>query len=241
MIGWRAAACGVRFPVTLFFAMVATTLQWPPGSEPMTIVRIVATTLMVMVLAASPLGADADTGAVDQAVQAYRNGDYAAALDGFKPAAEAGNPAAQYWLGQMYAEGIGVDKDMTKAAEWTEKSAKQGEIAAMRALGGLYLRGEGVLQDYEQGHQWLEKAAYSNDAVAQRELGQTYEKGEGVEQSKVWAYVWYNYAAKNGDQQAEKLRDSVARSMSEAEVSQAQELGRSIEGEFFAPMPGGKG
>jgi len=45
-----------------------------------------------------------------------------------------GNPAAQYELANFYLEGIGVEKDKSKAKEWLEKAAKQGHKEAIKLL-----------------------------------------------------------------------------------------------------------
>jgi hypothetical protein len=45
-----------------------------------------------------------------------------------------GNPAAQYELSNFYLEGIGVEKDKSKAKEWLEKAAKQGHKEAIKLL-----------------------------------------------------------------------------------------------------------
>jgi len=48
-----------------------------------------------------------------------------------------GNPAAQYELANFYLEGIGVEKDKSKAKEWLEKAAKQGHKEAIKLLGTM--------------------------------------------------------------------------------------------------------
>jgi TPR repeat protein len=167
------------------------------------------------------------------ALQALRAGDYATALKGFEAAAEAGDPRAEYWLGHMYSEGLGVIQDSDKGAVWISKAAKGGVILAARDLGQMYLRGDGVLQDFDMARKWLEKAAYDNDPVAQRELGEIYAQGMGIKNDNVWAYVWFDYAAKNGDKEAETRRAEVVKTMSSNEISRAQDLAESIKDEIF--------
>ena len=48
--------------------------------------------------------------------------------------AEQGNTDAQYELGYMYHNGIGISKDHTKAAEWYRKAAKGGDERARNIL-----------------------------------------------------------------------------------------------------------
>jgi len=55
-----------------------------------------------------------------------------------------GKADAQFILGRMYQQGIGVAKDGAKAVEWYRKAADQGQAAAMSSLGLAYADGLGV-------------------------------------------------------------------------------------------------
>jgi len=63
-------------------------------------------------------------------VEAYDRGDYDTALNEFRPLAEQGHPKAQYNLGVMYAEGLGVQKDYVLAHMWLNLAAVQGIVRA---------------------------------------------------------------------------------------------------------------
>ena len=52
--------------------------------------------------------------------------DYVTAAKWFLIAAEAGHPKAQKFLGQMYRQGDGVDKDESISVKWLMRAAKQG-------------------------------------------------------------------------------------------------------------------
>ena len=62
------------------------------------------------------------------------------------------------------------------------------------------------------------------DASAQFNLGVMHAAGEGVFKDSVLAHMWSNIAGANGNASARKLRDSLERDMTRAEVSQATEL-----------------
>ena len=62
----------------------------------------------------------------DKGLAAYQDGDYATALKEWRPLAEAGNSAVQTNIGVMYANGQGVTKNSTKAAQWYKRAAEQG-------------------------------------------------------------------------------------------------------------------
>lgn len=90
---------------------------------------------------------------------AYQQGDYAKALREWTPLAEQGNQRAQYNIGYMLFNGIGVAKEPDKAARWFGMAAAQGDAAAQMSLGVMYGTGQGVPQDYTQAYIWLTLAA----------------------------------------------------------------------------------
>jgi len=69
--------------------------------------------------------------------------------------AEQGLAGAQSNLGEMYAHGYGVTKDLAEAARWYRKSADQGFGEAALNLGMFYLQGQGVAKDETEGLAWI--------------------------------------------------------------------------------------
>ena len=130
-------------------------------------------------------------------LNAYKKGDYAAALKEWQPIAEQGDPNAQYNLGLLYAKGQGVSRDLAKAAEWYHKAADQGVPAAEYNLGVMYSNGEGVPQDTSTARKWFLKAAQKGIGVAQDSLGSIYDEGKAP-QDYSEAEKWYRKAAEQG-------------------------------------------
>jgi hypothetical protein len=95
----------------------------------------------------------------DEGTAAYDRGDYATALREWRPLAKQGVADAQYNLGVMYGEGLGVPQDYAKAVGWWRKAAEQGHATAQYNLGVAYHNGEGVPQNYAQAHMWYNLAA----------------------------------------------------------------------------------
>ena len=60
-------------------------------------------------------------------VDAFKRGDYQAALREWKPLAEQGNASAQTVFGTMYYLGEGVLQDYKEAVEWYRLAAAQGK------------------------------------------------------------------------------------------------------------------
>ncbi len=114
-------------------------------------------------------------------------------------AAAAGDSAAMYKLGRMYAEGTGVEKkDYAQARSWFTKAAEAGNGAAMNSLGAMYQNGLGVEKSDLQAAAWYEKGAHAGDASAMGSLGFMYAQGLGVAQDDAKALEWTRKAAEAG-------------------------------------------
>ena len=132
-----------------------------------------------------PTQADFDAG-----MAAFERGDYATALQEWRPLAEQGHADAQNHLGWMYRWGLGVPMDDAEAVKWYRKAAEQGIAEYMIKLASMYLVGWAVPQDYVKAH------------------------------------MWYDLAAAAGDEHAPEFRDRLARGMTLADISMAEELAR---------------
>jgi TPR repeat protein len=137
-------------------------------------------------------------GPLEDAEVAYKRGDYATALQLWRPLAEQGVAAAQNSLGIMYAEGEGVLRDDRRAVIWFRKAAEQGNVKAQYNLGDGYRRGQGVRQNHAEAFAWYRKAAEQGYAPAQNSLGNMYAEGLSVPQDYIEAVAWYLKAAEQG-------------------------------------------
>ena len=71
---------------------------------------------------------------------------------------------------------------------------------------------------------WFTKAAEQGDADAQGNLGYMYYSGEGVLADYRRAYMWWNLASYNGDEEGSDNRDKIAKEMTRADISKAQQM-----------------
>lgn len=125
------------------------------------------------------------------ATEAHKRGDYQTAYKELLPLAEAGNPDAMGNLGNMYAFGQGVEKDLGEAGKWWRKAANKGLATAMGNLGALYARGIGGLpQDWNEAAKWYRQAAENGHGQSMLTLSGLYANGVGVEISELYASVW---------------------------------------------------
>lgn len=116
--------------------------------------------------------------------------------------------------------------DYTNAFKALLPLAEQGSAEAQTTVAELYERGLGVLQDYAQARRWYHLAAEQGDSKAQFNLGELYEIGQGVPQNMVLAHMWYSLAAAGGDSEAARLRDTVGKLLTPAQMAEAKKLAR---------------
>lgn len=120
----------------------------------------------VLLLLIFPIASNA--GQLEDGTAAMDRADYQTAYKLLYPLAEQGNAAAQDCIGEMYCEGLGVEKDEVQAVSWYQKSADQGYAKAQNALGAMYINGLGVEQDRQKGLDYITKAAQQGLDVARQ-------------------------------------------------------------------------
>ena len=172
---------------------------------------------------------------LDEAVQQFQAGYDDAAMKTLKPLADQGNAKAQYWLADIYENGLGVKKDLPAAIGLLIKSATQGFEPAERRLGSLYLQGDQTFQDFAKAQTWLRQAAATGDSQAEQQLGQIYAMGLGVSRNLPEAYGWYENAAIHGDGLAQHLRDTLVPQMSPADQAQGEQAAKKISADDTPP------
>jgi hypothetical protein len=193
----------------------------------MTIMRSMIGVFVAVLFSAS----SAFAGALEDAIAAYDQKDYATALRLVRPLAEQGDPKAQGVLGDMYWRGEGVPQDYAEAVAWFRKAAQQGDDTAQFALGNIYEHKPGDQhgrppQDYAEAAKWYGKAAQQGNVFGQLSLAWMYEEGRGVPQDYVLAHMWLNLATAHGATDAAKFRDELAAKMTPEQVADAQRLAR---------------
>ena len=79
-----------------------------------------------------------------------KQGKYLQAFKVWKPLAEKGNDLAQYSLGVMYRDSLGIEQNYKLAEKWTRLSAEQGNPTAAFNLAHIYELGLGVEKDFSK-------------------------------------------------------------------------------------------
>lgn len=122
----------------------------------------------------------------------------AAPRDPVRAAAANGNAAAQYEIGQRYANGEGAAQDLAQAYYWYRQAANQGLAVAQYRLATLYEKGRGIGQDDAQARLWYEKAAMQGNVKAMHNLAVIHAEGRGTRQDFTTAARWFGEAAERG-------------------------------------------
>lgn len=151
------------------------------------------------------------------AKDSYSKKNYAEALHLFRELADQGNAEAQYYLGEIYFFGNGVEKDSAEAIKWYERSANQGDANAQNQLGYLYRSGRDVEQNLDEAKKWFLKSADQGNSDAMFELGETY---RFCEQNFPEAAKWYRKSAEQGE------------SASQYSLAEMYELGEGVDKSF---------
>ena len=156
---------------------------------------------LALALLAVPATAGAQTFA--DGLAAAEAGDFATAMTLWRPLAEAGDHDAQYGIGRLYRDGLGVAADPLRAFPWFQKAAEAGHVGAAFSLAAMYDAGDGVAQDLATAAAWYTRAAEGGLAEARYNLGFMYERGEGVAQDPRKAADWFRMAAEQGHAEAQ--------------------------------------
>lgn len=122
---------------------------------------------------------------VKTGVDAWEKGDFDAAVNIWRPLALAGDPDAQFNLGQAYRFGRGVTADLKLAEDWYRKAAAQQHRQAEDNLGLIMFQNG----DRAGALPFIKISADRGDARAQYVLGTTLFNGELLPRDWPMAYA----------------------------------------------------
>ena|SRR6476661_2931165 len=149
---------------------------------------------------AAPAAAQTNAGRdLDLAYGAFQRGHYVTAFSiATQRADEQKDVKAMTLLGELYANGLGVERDDKKAAEWYGLAVERGDREAMFALAMLQLAGRTGSGNREQGAKLLAAAAKLGHAVAAYDLALLYIEGQMFPQDFSRAAELFRSAAQVG-------------------------------------------
>jgi len=144
----------------------------------------------------------------DKGLEAYDKKAYKTAIKYWSPLSKLGHAVAQNNLGNMYAKGEGVTKNIKEAINYYMLSAKQGYHIGQLNLGASYEYGEDAIKDYSKAFKWYELSAKQGNSQAQLYLGLLYIRGMGMKLNEYKAYIWWRKSSLQGNTLAKKNLDN---------------------------------
>jgi TPR repeat protein len=128
-------------------------------------------------------------------MRAHLAKDYGESRRIFHSLADAGNVRAQFMMGTVYEQGLGVPQDLAAAARWYRRAADGGNASAQYNLGIFYQFGKGVAKDPAEAARLLRMASEQGHGRAQNNLSTFYFTGVGVPRDVVEAWKWLTLSA----------------------------------------------
>jgi len=167
---------------------------------------------------------------LQDAAAASNRGDFKADLEILISRAESGDVDALGNLGNRYAFGQGVPKDLAKAYAFWSRAAEKHLGTAMFNIAVLYATGQGGLpRDPSQAAAWYKKAAEHRHDQAMITLSSIYATGQGLDKNRQLAVAWASLAATNT--KSEQLKSAalnqlrqLASGMSKEEMAETQKI-----------------
>ncbi len=117
---------------------------------------------------------------VHQSDKLRRGGDAALAAHYFRLAADKGNAAAAYKLGEIYENGQGIAKDPVQAFSWYMKAAAKNDKHGQLKVGWCYQKGIAVAADPAIAAIWYRVAAENDNIWGYHMLAFMLADGEGL-------------------------------------------------------------
>lgn len=145
-----------------------------------------------------------------------RNGvavDYAKAAAWFLESATHDIANAEYNLGVLYQQGLGVTKNVGLAFDWYRAAARHNHPEAQYNLGIAHIAGEGARYDPRLATRYFKRAAQQGVMEASYNLGLIYENGLLGQAQPNQALYWYRTAANQGSPEGKAAMNQLARGM----------------------------
>jgi len=159
----------------------------------------------------------------------------------FREASDSGIANAQYNLGVLYHQGLGVEQNLDLAMYWYREAAKNNHPEAEYNLGIAYIEGIGTDYNPQLAAAFFERAANNGIVEAAYNLGLIYENGLLGNVKLEEAMLWYNISAEQGNLEAQKAMEQIAQKLQIGTedigkfVERMQQINMSVKGKRAGP------
>ena len=121
--------------------------------------------------------------------------NFAEAATEYRQDALRGDANAQFELGWLYFQGLGVAEDNAVALRWFTLASAQGHAESQTALGVIYREGYGVVVNPLEALNWFRRSANQGSPSGLHYLGMMFYNGEGVIRNASVAAQFFRLAA----------------------------------------------
>ncbi len=135
------------------------------------------------------MGCHADD--VQNGITFFKQKEYVKAAGAFKKGCDNNSMDGCYYMSSLYAEGLGVKKDLSKAIKLLEQSCNGGHPYGCGDLANAYQKGEHIKQDKAKAAELFAKACNADDSESCSMVGMMYASGDGVEQNDYTAKIFF--------------------------------------------------
>jgi len=156
--------------------------------------RIAGAAAIALIAATLAAPAHAQLPSVKAGIEAWQKGDYATAVNNWRPLAEKGDADAAFNLGQAYRLGRGVVISLAAAQTWLERAAKSDHLDAQTTLGLLLFQNGNRIG----GLRWLKIAAERGEPRGMLVYGTALYNGDGMPRDPALAYAYVSRSAAQG-------------------------------------------
>ncbi|WCE31461.1 tetratricopeptide repeat protein [Vibrio sp. SCSIO 43137] len=129
-------------------------------------------------------------------------------------------------LANLYLNGQGTDKDLTKAVSLLEDAAGQHDRLAQYQLGVLYYQGKELPTDYLKARSFIVKAMEQKYLPAYMVMGAMLEHGYGITKDVMKAYSLYFYCDLYGIPDLSDLMQDILSQMNDIDRQRARQIAK---------------
>lgn len=169
-----------------------------------------------------------DLAAIYTAGQSGVRTNYTRAAKWFEESAHNGIANAQYNLGVLYHQGLGVKASLKKAIDFYRVASANGHPEAQYNLGIATIEGVGADYDPVTAARYFEKAAEGGIPEAAYNLGLIHENGLLGESQPDEAIFWYSLAAGKGNVPAKEALADLKKQISMTDEDAARLISRMV-------------
>ena len=159
-----------------------------------------------------------------RAFEALAANDYKTAAYYLSFFASNGDARAQYNLGVLYRDGLGVEINPKVSLSWFLLAAEQNHMLANYAVGLLLRDGPANVKNPERASFYLKEAVYLGHALAPLELGNMYLSGDYVPMDRALAFILWSISAERNAPGAEENIAALTDSLSVEEMDSIKNI-----------------